>query len=220
MSTGLSLAERKNRKSSPDHNMNFDRDVEEAVVEGNFRMRLLYEEDAESPRGWDNPSIMLCWHSRYNLGDYKIQKAEFPTPESFREWWEENHAHKKTSFLLPLYLYDHSGITISTGPFSCPWDSGQIGWIYSTRETRKACGVKDKNALEAMKQEVETYDEFITGQVYCWLIEERMDLFEKDGTPHGEDWEHVDSCGGIFGLDYARSEGLNALKTAIEGARV
>ena len=43
--------------------------------------------------------------------------------------------------ILPLYLYDHSGITISTGPFSCPWDSGQVGWIYAPKDTfRKVTG--------------------------------------------------------------------------------
>lgn len=36
--------------------------------------------------------------------------------------------------ILPLYLYDHGGITMSTGPFSCPWDSGQLGWIYALKQ--------------------------------------------------------------------------------------
>ena len=34
--------------------------------------------------------------------------------------------------ILPLYLYDHSGITMNTCGFSCPWDSGQVGWIYAS----------------------------------------------------------------------------------------
>lgn len=36
--------------------------------------------------------------------------------------------------ILPLYLYDHSGITMSTSVFSCPWDSGQVGWIYASKQ--------------------------------------------------------------------------------------
>ena len=36
--------------------------------------------------------------------------------------------------ILPLYLYDHSGITMSTSVFSCPWDSGQVGWIYAEKK--------------------------------------------------------------------------------------
>ena len=33
-----------------------------------------------------------------------------------------------------LYLYDHSGITMSTGSFCDSWDSGQVGFIYVTKE--------------------------------------------------------------------------------------
>jgi len=37
--------------------------------------------------------------------------------------------------ILPLYLYDHGGITMSTNPFSCPWDDGgQVGWIYASKQ--------------------------------------------------------------------------------------
>ena len=36
--------------------------------------------------------------------------------------------------ILPLYLYDHSGLSMNTSGFSCPWDSGQVGWIYCNNE--------------------------------------------------------------------------------------
>ena len=92
--------------------------------------------------------------------------------------------------IMPLYLYDHSGITISTGPFSCPWDSGQVGWIYAdadkikeeygevTPETLK----KTANVLES---EVKDYDYYLTGQCYGFQ------LFEGD--------TEVDSCWGFLG---------------------
>ncbi len=42
--------------------------------------------------------------------------------------------------ILPLYLYDHSGISISTGSFvgrahHAEWDSGQVGYIYLDKKT-------------------------------------------------------------------------------------
>lgn len=37
--------------------------------------------------------------------------------------------------ILPLYLFDHSGLTISTSDFNDPWDSGQVGYIYLDKET-------------------------------------------------------------------------------------
>ncbi len=36
----------------------------------------------------------------------------------------------KRTVILPLDLYDHSGITMNTTGFHCPWDSGQVGYIY------------------------------------------------------------------------------------------
>lgn len=39
---------------------------------------------------------------------------------------------------LPLWLYDHSGITMSCGrrryPYDDPWDSGQVGWIVALKK--------------------------------------------------------------------------------------
>ena len=51
--------------------------------------------------------------------------------------------------MLPLYLYDHSGITMSISPFSCPWDSGQVGWIYCTPDAiSKNFGSLSKENIE------------------------------------------------------------------------
>lgn len=123
--------------------------------------------------------------------------------------------------VLPLFLYDHSGITMSTGKFSCPWDSGQVGWIYvshdeikdnwSVKSVTDQVDYKDgqptKSALERaedlLKGEVETYDQYLTGQVYGYIIE----------TP---DEENADSCWGFFGLDYVREEAEAAAKHYVE----
>lgn len=42
--------------------------------------------------------------------------------------------------ILPLFLYDHSGLAMSTGSFvgrahHAEWDSGQVGYIYMTKDT-------------------------------------------------------------------------------------
>lgn len=39
--------------------------------------------------------------------------------------------------ILPLYLYDHSGTIMNTTGFSCPWDSGQVGWIFCSHKRMK-----------------------------------------------------------------------------------
>jgi len=94
--------------------------------------------------------------------------------------------------VLPVYMYDHSGIALSTGPFGCMWDSGQIGWIVCDNDTIKSefGGDRDK-AEKALCSEIEVYSEYVGGNVYGYIVEER----------DGDDWEEVDSCYGFYGWD-------------------
>ena len=116
--------------------------------------------------------------------------------------------------ILPLYLYDHSGITISTEPFSCNWDSGQIGWAFVSKETvRKELDYKriPKRSLEwtecVLKHEVQTYDQFLTGDTYGF------ELVEKSTCESCED-DHekiLDSCWGFYGSDLRQNGILSHL---------
>jgi len=182
-------------------------DALESFKVADMTVKIYRDEDAESPREWDNLGTMVCWHRRYHLGDeitwkYITGRPHFGSPDEFREWLETSEG--KGAIVLPLYLYDHSGITMSTGPFSCPWDSGQVGWIYATRETiRKEYSAKRitkklrTKVVEVLQGEVKTYDEFLTGQVYGYVVEDA----------EGND---LDSCWGFFGMEYCKEEGRRA----------
>ncbi len=146
----------------------------------------IYQEDAPmNPREeWDNFGKMICWHKDYILGD----KHKWDL-EDFQEYLQKNH---KKIICLDLYLYDHSGITISTKPFSCPWDSGQVGYIYTTYEdirkeynTKKVTKEIKEKVLALLKSEVEIYDRYLTGQVYGFVVEDNKG-------------EVIDSCWGYF----------------------
>jgi len=39
------------------------------AVKQPYVLQILYDDAAENPREWDNFGRMICWHSRYNLGD-------------------------------------------------------------------------------------------------------------------------------------------------------
>jgi len=92
--------------------------------------------------------------------------------------------------ILPLYLYDHSGITMNTGGFSCPWDSGQVGWIYADSDMVKKeyDAVTPETIAKAeslLQSEVKEYDYYLTGQSYGFK------LYEGD--------KQIDSCWGYLG---------------------
>lgn len=100
--------------------------------------------------------------------------------------------------IKPLYLYDHGGITISTGSFSCPWDSGQVGYIYMTPATIAHEWGGDRQKAEAcLDAEVNEYDQYIRGDVWGYTI------LGEDGEDMGR---LDDSCWGFFGQEYCIEE--------------
>ena len=169
-----------------------------------YSLKIMNDPYPENPRDWDNLGVMVCNHKRYNLGDGKI----FPF-EDYNSWDEvEERIRKgyKACIVLPLCLYDHSGITISTNPFSCPWDSGQVGFIYTTKErirdtyeikyvTQSWLTIARQNLLD----EGSVYDQFLTGEVYGWEITE-----EETG-------EVVESCYGYYKESSAQEDGEQIL---------
>jgi hypothetical protein len=202
-------------------------------------IRLEYDSDPESPRDWDNLGRMVCWHRRYNLGDeqpsedageYLLDLARKVVSSSYPEALlikNRDAILAKHYAILPLYLYDHSGITISTGPFSCPWDSGQVGFIYCTLEKAKEnwmlkgnegwdhivypedncpdCAKGSNLVGKTLRQcteivlegEVQTYDDYLTGQVACWIAEdpngetiEAVGGYFPDHGDHSKEWDY------------------------------
>ena len=122
-------------------------------------LKIFPDEDPENPREWDNFGKMVCWHLRSNLGDEQVAMGDYSGSEAVREEIEEEN---DVAIILPLFLYEHSGMTMKTTPFYDPWDSGQVGWTYCTKQE-----VEDefKGDIEAanscLRGQVETYDRYL-----------------------------------------------------------
>ena len=145
---------------------------------------------------------MICFHRNYKLGDENINDY---TVEDIRKI--EN---SKDYVSLPLYLYDHSGITMNTTGFTCRFDSGRIGLIFVSKERiREEYGWKNLTSKRVkqiegyLKGEVELYNCCISGQVYCYDI-------EKDGEDIGQ------SCGGFLGYDHEKSGLIECAEETID----
>ena len=153
-------------------------DIIETIAYKDYNIELCYDTYPDDPRkAWDNLGTMAFYHKRYNLGD----EHRFDDPEALLEWIEDN---KDTIYYLPVYMYEHSNITISTNPFSCQWDSGQLGFIYITKQDAEKNGIT--KPYELLEHEVKVYDYYLRGETYGAMI------FDRDG-------ELIDSQFGYFG---------------------
>ena len=105
-----------------------------------LKLEIYLEQHPIDPRGHGNNGIMACSHGRYDLGEEDLDTDRFSS-------WQEIETHIRESnnviALLPLYLYDHSGLSMSTSPFRSRWDSGKVGFIYATEESMRAMGHDD-----------------------------------------------------------------------------
>lgn len=170
-----------------------DYTIDEKTLNNGYTVKTYHDTDPESPREWDSAgTVALVNRCRYGFGDEAL------TPDELRDI-----TNSPDHIVLPIYIYDHSGVTINTTGFSCGWDSGQVGIIYiskadAVREWGKIkCtkAVREK-ARQCLRAEVETLDQYLTGSVYGYRV------FDPQG-------EEVDSCWGFFGdSEVALNEGI------------
>lgn len=165
------------------------------------------DDDPQSPRDWDNLGTMACFHKQYDLGDEKdginghgIDHTEFGGWGEMKKWIKYKNPG---CVILPLYLFDHSGTTISTTSEQfrvCDghgWDWGQVGFIFVSRDKINAeygehGGRTDEQIEEYLRNEVAVFDQYLTGDVWGFILREPP-------AGEGDEGEEVDSCWGFFG---------------------
>ena len=180
----------------------------ETLQVGKLKIKIECDDFPLNPRDeFENVGTIACWHGRYNLGDVQPSGS----PEDYllrlmqsREWKlyykevpddiksEHIKAYiNKHFFILPVYMYEHSSVALKTTPFACPWDSGQLGFIYASRNSK---GYTDM--LAGLEAEVRTYSQYLSGEVYGFEIVD-------------EDGEIVDACSGFYGYEDCKAEALH-----------
>lgn len=200
----------------------------------NFTLTIHPDETPENPRDWDNLGTMICWHRRYTLGDshsfagvadwlisllsedtLKRKAKQFGYGDVFADIdihsFADTHHQTlieeaaKQYLIVPVYLYDHSGLALRCYPFHCRWDSGQVGFIHvSHRRLRQEYGVKRLSsqvqfkAKKVLELEVETCSQWVNGEIYGYQIENSAG-------------DIVDSCWGFYGEEEALNAGRESL---------
>lgn len=187
------------------------KDLYETIPYKGYTINIYQDPEPQNPRTeWDNLGKMICFHNRYNLGD----KHNY---QSLKECLDviKNDA----LIILPLYLYDHSRLTINTTGFSCPWDSGQVGYIYVEKKVIKKeyswTHIPKKRKAQItqyLQNEVKIYDQYLTGQVFGYVVKEPERVCP---TCHNVKAGEIDSCWGFYGTDFKENGLLENAYSAI-----
>lgn len=184
------------------------------TVQINPDVRIRIEQDVCPSNPLDDfdalGTIAYLTRSRYTLGNQAVDHDEM------REIAADIRSGKLVG--MPVQAYIHSGVALKaslSNPYPDPrWDSGQSGFVYCSREAavkefgNKLCTAKVKErALKLMAGEVETFSQYINGEVYGFVVEHLVD----------GDWQEMESCWGLYGLESCTSEAMAAARRYTEG---
>lgn len=191
--------------------------MEERTRYRNHFIEIYQDENCMNPREWsDHLGVMVFSHTRYSLGDadHGIDFKKYDSWDAVERGIRRKY--KGTVLVMPVRMYDHSGITISVSneyPYNDYWDSGKIGFIFTTKERirkwyqKKLISKKTMaKAKHALLYEIEEYDQYLRGDVYGYRIENLKG-------------EEVDSCGNYYGDKYILKDAMSAVNSIVDGPR-
>ena len=182
-------------------------------------IEIFQDEINESPREWDNLGHIINFHDRYNLGDENTSKSKMEremTPDDASEYitiegWQDVERYlieqRGAINVLPLMVYEHSGITMYVGTTGDRWDSSRIGYIYTTKELIERQGVDEANVDSILRREVETMDKYLRGEVYEYQIVRYVKC--DHGDTHRE---FLDGCGGYYSVEDAMKDAKDVVE--------
>lgn len=145
------------------------------------KLEIWRDKHPQSPREDCNLGTIFAAHRRYKLGEVEeISHVLIDLDLScsrYERLLETNNLEEITDAIeaeggvtLPIYIYDHGGITIATTPFGCRWDSGRLGFIYVLGSTlRKEFGWKRISAArvrrikDSLQSEIDEFNQYLQG---------------------------------------------------------
>lgn len=132
--------------------------------------------DCNSNADAEEQAAALC--RKYGKSDEEIDEMTIYEEMNFI-------AEHEDILVLPLYILDHSGLSMATYRQDT-WDSSYTGFIYVEKDFfLSACPIKDTErwkeyAKKTLLKEVETYSAYLEGSVYAWNIVEYVKVTRED----------------------------------------
>jgi hypothetical protein len=166
----------------------------------NEKLQIVQDDICEDPRNWDNLTIIATLEQNHStIGDF-----QFKSSDELNEFVKDQEG----IYSMPLYIYDHSGISLYCGndtipyPFNDQWDAGCIGMVFTTKKRLEGMEKTPRSKIiDLMKSELETYSHYLNGNVYGY----RLLKWSQCKSCDQELDQEVDSCYGFYGYDFDKN---------------
>lgn len=193
-----------------------------------YLLKIVGDDSPENPREFLESigRMVTVRNTRYNLGDFQVENPieficeeldidtveEIYDEDSKTSCYEEKDMEvimneiSEKAFIYPLYLYDHSGLSLTIGSpsIACRWDTSKVGYIYcSIEDARDNLIVNENETLrecveKILKSEVKIYSEYLDGDSVGYTLESKVTCSACNHIHY----ELIDSCFNFYGTDY------------------
>ena len=159
---------------------------------GRFTVTIEQDSDPQSPQEEGDTGLFLVARHR----DFYVPE---PGEERITETAETLVKKYRNHWAFPIEAYIHSGVALAfshQGNFpDRSWDVSQVGFIFASKEEWRL----RKSATKAAKAYMETWNQYLSGDVYGYIIR------SEDGKE--------ESCWGFYGLDYCKEAAREAAES-------
>jgi hypothetical protein len=167
------------------------------------RVRVIRDSDPEEPEL--EFLTILHWHRKYGIHSDAVRvdmsKYEADDDEELGVDEEQVQGRLASDYDLvawwPLYMLDHSGVRLSLKPFSCPWDSGQVGIVGITRAQWDATQTEPWTGVRSQWERAKLN---ATGDIDCLDRYMNGDMWGSEVVD--DTGEVVNGCWGFYGTDW------------------
>lgn len=141
------------------------------LKQSGYVLQTFYDDLPLNPRNETEGTRFILFHKRYNIGDsHGYNQLDY---DSWTALQKDIICRESVGFILPVYMYEHSGIVLSTNSFNDRWDSGQVGFaVISWKEYERYHN--ERTAKDLIERELKYYSAYLNGESYGYRISEEQ----------------------------------------------